>query len=81
MYREGDNIIVTLKLPGIKKEDISIEFSEDEEGIYINIKGDSLGFIPIQTSIDVPNIVAELELGILKLIIPKKTKRTAIAIK
>lgn len=77
---EGDSIIVTIHLPGVRKKEIDISFSDDDGGVTV-LSRDHRYFIPIQTSIDADKIEAELELGILTITIPKRDTSHKIKIK
>ena len=81
MSLEDGVISATLSLPGIKKKEIDLSYSHEDEGIYLTIQEQQKYFIPIQHAIDETNIIADLDLGILTIKIPTKDTRTAIQIK
>lgn len=78
---EGDTIEVTVRLPGVKKKNIDIKYSEEDNGIYVNVKDGAQHYIPMQRAIEVDKIEAELDLGILTITIPIKDTQTNIQIK
>lgn len=81
MEIDGGIITATLSIPGIKKEEIDLSHSKEDEGIFVTIQGKQKYFIPIQQTIDEDKITADLDLGILTIKIPTKNTRTSIQIK
>ena len=81
LFHEGDNIRAEFKIPGIKKKNISLSFSEEDRGVYVEIKDDITYFIPVQTPIHQDNITASLDLGILTVTMIKKNTKHSIQIK
>ena len=69
-----DKITITVKLPGIKKQDIGVKYNSGERVINISIKeGEDViadQDILIQRQVDPEEIKAELELGVLTITAP-----------
>lgn len=88
VFKEGDNYLVTLELPGLKKEDLNLEF----KGSALRISGKRQVVLPSESSvhrrersdyrfdrtlnfkeeIDPDKIKAELKDGVLAILLPTK---------
>ena len=74
-------ILIEVSLPGIEKQDVDLSHNAEREIINVKIGKDIDTDIYLQRRIDPDNIVAELELGILKIRAPVKNSNKTIQIK
>lgn len=77
----GDNIEVTIELPGMDKEDISLNYLSEKLSINLSIESKAIDQdIYLANQIDPEAITAKLEKGILKIVCPIKTNNRKISI-
>jgi HSP20 family molecular chaperone IbpA len=75
-----DHIELTIEVPGVKKEDISIEHREDDRTLLISC-GERKYHYTITVPVEAEQIEATLDLGILTVILPRKNKSTKIQVR
>lgn len=80
LTRSGDNLIATLEVPGVAKDDIKVEFSELENGFsrltITTLRNDVEGSFKseFREKVDASKAQATLELGVLTVTVPVKNE-------
>ena len=77
---DKENVYIDADVPGIPKEDISLNYSSDKRSITIAVKDKVYQDIYLSRGIDTENIEATLELGILRIRAPIKNNDKVIQI-
>jgi len=76
-----DNVILTVALPGFKREDVKVTVAEGVLSVEAEKKGNKITkSVPLWDEIDAEKIEAELEDGLLTLTLKKKEKTKPKAI-
>ena len=78
---EDDKILLDIKLPGVKKEDIQLSYNQEHNYNTVFVKDKVDKTIGLYRTVDPDKIEAELELGILKVKAPLKNSNKIIQIK
>lgn len=78
---EKDQIIAEVSLPGIKKEELELDYHGDKLKLHIFVKDKVDKDIWFTVAIDEENIKAELDLGVLKITAPVLNSSKRIQIK
>ena len=80
MEEVDNNIEVEIKMPGVKKEDLTVKYISDKSYLKIVLRDGGEREVYLQRQIDPEGIVATLELGILKITAPIKNTDRIIQI-
>jgi len=76
----GGEMIMELRVPGIKQEDIDIRYSQEDNAVYVDVGGKEYVHY-LQKAINPDEIEAKLDLGILTLTAPIRNTDKKIEIK